>query len=177
VNRESSRGHGRSSRRIAAIGAPLGLVLIVIGVMSSAADHDGPHVDLLARTTFADDVAVQLQVTLDGQATRVIDLADASDAVAAMITIPDGVQAPWHTHAGPALLLNAGPGTLTSVIADECVLREYPAGAAYIDPGEGSLHSAINESGEDVVLYAIFLGVEDGPVIPADPPADCDLLP
>jgi quercetin dioxygenase-like cupin family protein len=173
--------HGAEHRRafvvgvisLAAVGA---LVLLVagIGVPASAADHGAPHVEPLTRNSFVDDVAVQVQVRTD-TLTVERSLEDASDVVVARITIGPGVVAPWHTHHGPAFLLNTGPGTLTSVLADDCQPRDYPAGAAFLDPGSGSLHAAVNNGAEEVVLYAIFLGVSNGPVIPAEPPTDCEV--
>jgi quercetin dioxygenase-like cupin family protein len=170
MERGSTKRH-RGIRSIAVVGA-LG-VAIAITANPSAADHGVPHAEVLTRNTFTDDVAAQFRVKLDGQRTLVRNLNDASDAVVLRITIQDGVVAPWHTHSGPGVLLNTGPGTLTSVLSDDCVARDYPPGTALIDPGQGSLHWATNNSGEDVVLIALFLGVAGGPVIPADPPAEC----
>jgi hypothetical protein len=157
------------------VGGLLAIGIYATGVLPSAADHGAPHVEVLARNEFTTDVAAQIRTKLDGEQTVVRNLSDASDVVVAKITITDGVVAPWHTHSGPAMVLNSGPGTLTSVITDDCVARDYPPGTAFVDPGGASLHSAVNNSGEDVVLLAIFLGVESGPVIPVDAPADCTL--
>lgn len=78
------------------------------------------------------------------------------------------------------LVIGAIPGvlmvtadTLTSVLSDDCSAVDYPSGSALIDPGQGTLHWAANNGTEDVVLYAIFFGVANGPVIPATPPPDC----
>jgi hypothetical protein len=156
-------------------GGALAIGVLPGGVPPSGADHGAPHIEVLARNEFTADVAAQFRVKTDGQKTAVMNLDDASDVMIVKITIADGVVAPWHTHSGPALLLNTGPGTLTSVLADDCVARDYPPGTAFVDPGQGSLHFAVNNSGDDIVLHAVFLGVEGGPVIPVDPPADCNL--
>jgi hypothetical protein len=86
------------------------------------------------------------------------------------------VTAPWHAHWGPGLIVNAGPGTLLTVSSPDCVVRELPPGSAIIDHGGDHLHTARNESDEDVVLYVTFLGVPpgQGPVIPAAAPAGCN---
>ncbi len=115
-----------------------------------------------------------LKTDVDGH-TVVSNFKDGSDAVFARITIPAGVEAPLHTHPGPALIVNVGPGTLTSAITADCVTHDYPPGTAFLDPGQGVGHVAINNSTADVVLYVIFLGVESGPVIPTDSHPDCDL--
>lgn len=147
-----------------------------VGVVPSAADHGLPHVAPVARGTFTDDVAAKFNVKLDGRRTQVINLKDSSDLVVVQITIHDGARAAWHTHWGPGLLVNMGPGTLTTLFGDDCALRNYPPGTAFVDPGQGTLHAAFNDSGDDLVLYATFLGVKDAP-ISADPPADCDPFP
>jgi hypothetical protein len=174
---EQVRRSGSTKRRLAGLLALLAAATLAVGVLPSAADHGVPDPKPLARGSFTDDVAAKIKVKLEGRQTDVIDLQDASDLVFLEITIHDGARAPWHTHSGPALLVNKGPGTLTSVVGDDCVPRNYGPGEALVDPGQGRLHAAFNDSGQDLVLYAVFLGVDNGPVLPAEPPADCDALP
>jgi quercetin dioxygenase-like cupin family protein len=142
----------------------------------AAMDHGLPHPTLLARGPFIDHVAAHIRVKPDGQRAHVMNVHDASEIVVLEILIEPGVTAPWHAHWGPGLLVNAGPGTLLTVSSHDCVVRELPPGSAVIDRGGDILHAARNESDEDVVIYVTFLGVPPGqsPVIPADPPADCD---
>jgi quercetin dioxygenase-like cupin family protein len=167
--------HSTRTRRLGGLLVLVALAVAAIGVLPSAADHGLPHVEPLARGTFTDDVAATIKVKLDGRRTHVRNLRDASDAMVLQITIAPGAHAPWHTHAGPGILVNAGPGTLTNVVADDCVPRDYGPGEAFVDPGHGSLHAARNDSDHDVVLYAMFFGIANGPVIPApEPPDDCD---
>jgi quercetin dioxygenase-like cupin family protein len=169
---------GSSKRRLAGLLALLAAATLAVGVLPSAANHGVPHAVPLARGSFAhDDVGAKIKVKLDGRRTDVIDLKDASDLVFLEITIHDGAQAPWHTHSGPAFLVNNGPGTLTSILSDDCTPRHYGPGEALVDPGQGTLHAAFNDSGQDLVVYAVFLGVDNGPVLPTEPPADCELLP
>jgi quercetin dioxygenase-like cupin family protein len=163
-----------SRRRTTALLALIGLTVLVVGVLPAAGDH-GPHPQLLARGSFVDEVPAQIRIKPDKGGRQVINLKDASDLVFLQFGIADGVQAPWHTHSGPGLLVNLGPGTLTSLIGDDCVPQEYPPGTAFVDPGQGTPHAAVNNSGHDLVLYVVFLGVGNGPVLPTDPPADCSL--
>jgi hypothetical protein len=153
------------------------IALLSIGVLPSAADHGLPHATPLFRAMFSDDVSVQVKVKRDGRMTEVVNVKDASDALLVIIELEDGAVAPWHGHTGPGFLLNTGPGTLTHVLSSDCIPRQYPPGTAFVDPGRGTLHAAWNDSGEDVLLYAFFLGVTNGLAFPADPPADCDVLP
>jgi quercetin dioxygenase-like cupin family protein len=163
-------GRGRRAAALVALGA---LAMLAVGVLPSAAVHGLPHPELLARGTFTEEVAAQVRAKTDGGRTRAINVKDASDLAVLRITLHAGARAPWHGHSGPGLLVNMGPGTLTSVLSDECTPREYPPGTALVDPGGGVLHAAANESSEDLVLYVVFLGVEAAPVLPADPPAGC----
>jgi hypothetical protein len=164
-------------RRLTLLVTMASVAVLSIGVLPSVAEHGGPHLTVIQRATFSDDVSVKVKFKRDDQPTQVINTRDASDAVLATIVIPDGALAPWHTHAGPGFLLNTGPGTLTSVLSSDCEVRDYPPGSALIDPGHGTQHAAWNASGEEVVLYALFIGVGNGPVLPGSPPADCDVLP
>jgi quercetin dioxygenase-like cupin family protein len=158
------------------LSAAVACAVLIVGVQRAAADHGLPHPELIARGSFTDGVAAQIRAKVDPYGTQVANVQDASDLVILKITIHDGAIAPWHTHTGPGLLVNAGPGTLTSIDAN-CTVREYPAGTALVDIGQGSPHAAFNHSGQDLVLYATFVGVEGAPVIPAGPPANCDALP
>jgi quercetin dioxygenase-like cupin family protein len=164
-----------SRRRTTALLALIGLAVLVVGVLPAAGDHGLPHPQLLARGSFVDEVSAQIRVKPDEGGRQVINVKDASDLVILEIVIHAGAHAPWHTHSGPGLLVNMGPGTLTSFIGDDCVPVEYPPGTAFIDPGQGTPHAAVNNSEAEVVLFAVFLGVGNGPVIPTDPPADCPL--
>lgn len=163
--------------RIAAVLALLGLAVLAFGVPPAAGVHGGPHVAVLGRGTFTDNVGATIKLKLDGRATNVVNMRDASDAVFAEITVPDGAAFPWHTHPGAVLVTNIGPGTFTFVNASDCVLRTYGQGEAFVDPGQGNVHTGFNNSGQDLVLYAVFLDVTNGLVIPADGPEDCDPFP
>jgi quercetin dioxygenase-like cupin family protein len=174
---EQTNTTATAKRRLAGLVALLGVLTLTVGVLPSAADHGLPHAVPLARGSFDDAVAAQVRVKLDSQRTHAINVKDASDVVFLEITIHDGAHAPWHTHHGPGFLVNKGPGTLSSVIGDDCIIREYGPGQAFVDHGGGTRHAAFNDSGQDLVLYAVFLGVDNGPVLPADPPPDCDPFP
>lgn len=174
---EQTNRSATKKRRVVGLVALLGVLTLTVGVLPSAADHGLPHPVPLARGSFDDAVAAQVRVKLDNQRTHAINVKDASDVVFLEITIHDGARVPWHAHSGPGLLVNKGPGTLSSVFGDDCVVREYGPGQAFVDHGGGTLHAAFNDSGSDLVVYAVFLGVDNGPVLPADPPPDCDVLP
>jgi quercetin dioxygenase-like cupin family protein len=152
------------------------LAALAMGAQPSAADHGLPHVELLARGSFFDDVAVQVRSRAIGAGARVLNLRDASDLVVLRVTIEPGGIAPWHGHSGTGLLVNMGPGTLTNMLSDECIPRQFYPGEAFIDPGHGVAHAVRNDSSEEVVLFAIFVGVEGAPVDPEPGPEPCPFL-
>ena len=161
-------------RRRLSLLALVALAALTIGVWPSAADHGLPHAESLTRGTFTDDVGTTIQLKQDGRRTQNLKLRDASDIQIVKITLEPGAHAPWHDHSGPALLVNEGPGTFTSIHANDCVPREYGPGEALIDPGQGNAHAGRNDSEKDVVIFAVFLGVETTPVLPIPSPEGCE---
>ena len=126
----------------------IAVIGLTVGVLPSAADHGQPHVEMLARGTFVDEVAALFKVKVDGGRTHVHQADDASDVVVAKITIPDGARLSWHSHSGPVFGVNAGPGTLTSFHGDDCAMRQFPPGSALFDRGQHTLHGGFNNSGQ-----------------------------
>lgn len=135
------------------------------------ADHGGAHLEPLARGQFGDDVSALLMVRLEGShPMRVIHVNEASDAIAAKLTVPPGASVDWHTHPGAAIALVA-QGELTITFARDCQPRVYPAGSALVHGAEGLPDLAENRGEVDVVMYVTFLGNPPGPAtVPADDP-------
>ena len=154
----------------------LAAVAFVGSALSALGDHQLPHVEVLARGTFLDDVGLTIRNKISGRSTHVVQMSDASDQVVLRITIEPGGIAPWHNHTGTGFLVNTGPGTLTNYIGDECIPREFYPGEAFVDPGHGYPHAVRNDSSEPVVLIAAFLGVEEAPVSPGSDPSECDIF-
>jgi quercetin dioxygenase-like cupin family protein len=84
--------------------------------------------------------------------------------------VQPGAQFPWHSHAGP-VVVTVVSGELTYVAADDCRERKYPAGTAFVDPGQGHVHTAFNGTEGVTVFVATFYGAPaEGPlIIPASP--------
>jgi quercetin dioxygenase-like cupin family protein len=153
----------------------LGVAAVAVG--TAQADTPPPPIAvevLTQRAVFTDDVALQIRNKLDGHATQVSNSHDPSRTVVARITVQPGAQFPWHTHPGP-VIVNIAQGELTYVMAHDCADRPYPAGTAFVDPGRGMVHTAVNRTSEVTVLLATFFEVpETGPLtIPVEGPADC----
>jgi hypothetical protein len=149
----------RTKTKLASVGTAivaLGLGAAFI-VPSAAGQQPEPiAVEVLTpRSEFTDDVRGQFRVKLDGRATNVVNMHDASRTVVARITVQPGAMFAWHTHPGP-VIVNVAEGELTYVNATDCVERPYQAGAAFVDPGHGNVHTAFNPSDGVTVLYATF---------------------
>jgi hypothetical protein len=149
-------------------------------VAETTADRPPIDVEMLTpRSEFTDDVSGQFKVKLDGQATNVLNMSDASRTAVARITVQPGAQFPWHTHPGP-VIANVIQGELTYVQATDCVDRPYPAGTVFVDPGNGNVHTAFNSAaeGETVVMATFFEVPAQGPLTITEgvqAPADCDI--
>jgi quercetin dioxygenase-like cupin family protein len=154
-------------------------VTLLSGIAFGArADHGLPHPELLGRGTFVEDVSAQFRVKGHTGGTEVLKISDSSDMVVLRISIEAGGIAPWHTHEGTGLLINLGPGTLTNTVGEDCEAHVYLPGDALVDPGHGDLHAVRNDSDQELVLLAVFLGVETAPVIGGiDGPTECSFLP
>jgi quercetin dioxygenase-like cupin family protein len=157
----------------AAAGAALIAVLVLLlNVLPSSAQAPPPIATefLTDRAVFTDDVTLQVKIKQDGQKTEVVNVRDPSRTVVARFTVQPGAQFPWHSHAGP-VVVNVVSGELTYVEADDCVERAYPAGTAFVDPGQGHVHTAFNDtSGVTVLVATFFSAPAEGPLlIPASP--------
>jgi len=147
-----------------------------VGVVSSAAaDPPAPIASeaLTLRSVFTDDINMKLRLKDDHGATTVVEVDDPSRTVVVRYTVQPGAQFPWHSHAGP-VFVNLVQGELTYIEADGCVETRYTSGQAFVDPGQGHVHSAINRGTTPTVFIATFYAApaEGGLLIPAEP-GDC----
>jgi quercetin dioxygenase-like cupin family protein len=158
--------------------AGVGAVAVGAGAVLPAEAQVPPPpiaVELLTqRAVFTDDVALQFRNQAKGHGNDVSNSLDPSRTVVARITVQPGAQFPWHTHPGP-VIVNVAEGELTYVMAHDCMDRPYAAGTAFIDPGRGMVHTAINRTSQVTVLVATFFEVpESGPLtIPQTGPSNC----
>lgn len=93
----------------------------------------------------------------------------------ARLVVQPGARFPWHTTRAP-VVVTVVEGDLTDVLADDCVDRDYPAGSAFLDPGN-RIHTAINRGDGETVLVATFYGVGESGELTLDEPApdDCEV--
>lgn len=190
--KQEPESHGRSDtcqrhrilHGLAGLLVPVALALASIGVSASvlAAEPDRPDGFkariLAAHTDFADDVATQFRFTYsepgDNPDEIVADLGSAGTIVIAEVEWEPHGSSGWHTHPGTVVVAIV-EGALEVTNAEDCVTRTYEAGQAWIDPGQGNVHVAVNPSGEDrTLVYATFFGVPNGePGTVPVPAADC----
>ena len=151
-------------------------VAIGVNVVPSAAQEPPPPIaaePLTPRSVFIDDIDLKVKLKLDGRATRVVDVDDPSRTVVLRYTVQPGARFPWHSHRGP-VVVNIVSGALTYVDADSCSEQTYVPGQAFVDQGQGHVHSAYNGGTEPVVFVATFFAApaEGSLLIPAEP-ANC----
>jgi quercetin dioxygenase-like cupin family protein len=167
-------------RKAALAAAMIAVPLIGVNVLPSAAQQPPPPpiaTELLTgRAVFTEAVDAKFKIKHDGMATTVVNSKEASRTLVARFTVQPGAQFPWHSHPGP-VIVNVTQGELVYVPADDCSQRVYPAGTAFVDPGQGHVHSAFNRTGQPTVLVATFYGAPaEGPLlIPAQAPAGCTI--
>jgi quercetin dioxygenase-like cupin family protein len=158
----------------AAAGAALiAILVLLLNVLPSSAQAPPPPIAtefLTGRAVFTDNVTLKVKIKQDGQKTQVVNVRDPSRTVVARFTVQPGAQFPWHSHRGP-VVVNVVSGELTYVAADDCVERAYPAGTAFVDPGQGHVHTAFNDTNGVTVFVATFFSAPaEGPLLdPASP--------
>lgn len=140
--------------------------------------HSGPFptttggfvVQPLGRGSFLDDIDVKFTIK-QGHGAVVAHVRDPSDVLVARLTFQSGGSVGWHSHHGPVIVTVAS-GALTLIDGDGCERRVYAAGTAFVDPGQGHVHLAFNDTASEAVVYATFLDVPAGQpaTIPADNP-------
>jgi quercetin dioxygenase-like cupin family protein len=160
--------------------AILAVPLVGANVLPSSAQQPTPPPIatefLTSRAVFTDDVDAQLKIKRPREGATVVDSKDASRTVVARFTVQPGAQFPWHSHPGP-VIVNVTQGELVYVPAHDCSRRAYPAGTAFVDPGHGHVHSAVNRTGQPTVFVATFYEApaEGALLIPAPAPAGCSI--
>jgi quercetin dioxygenase-like cupin family protein len=171
--RERRRKNVTRKRGAVAGAALIAVLVLVLNVLPSAAQTPPPPIAtefLTGRAVFTDDVRLKVTIGLEGMETRAVKVKDPSRTVVARFTVQPGAQFPWHSHRGP-VVVNVVSGELTYVSADDCLEREYPAGTAFVDPGQGHVHTAFNGTSDVTVFVATFFSApaEGSLLIPASP--------
>ena len=150
------------------------IVLVFAGTTLGTPGSSVISAPILARGDFTDRVDIKVKFERDGSI-NVSNAPDAGEVAVQEVTIGPGGTTGWHSHPGPVVVV-VKQGTLTYVrsAGGECVDTAYPAGTAFVDPGQGHAHTAFNFGSENLVLIAMYFDVPPGtspridvPVIPA----------
>jgi quercetin dioxygenase-like cupin family protein len=116
------------------------------------------------RGLFVDPTEIKFKVK-EGKE-EVIQVAAGGQVAAHEITIasvtPEGMTGStgWHSHPGPVVVVIKS-GTMT-FYEEDCTIRTYQAGDAFVDQGGGHVHLARNEGTQPLVLWATYFGVSPG---------------
>ena len=167
----------RRLRNAALVGMMAAIGVVLYGGTAQADPTPTPvAVEVLTpRAAFTDQASMQIRLKAHGHETNVIKVSDLSNIVTTKVTVQPGAQIPWHTHPGPVFVTIA-QGELTYISSEGCTSKRYPAGTAFVDPGHGHVHTAVNTGDSETVFTATFFEAPAGtaPVsIPADAPVGC----
>ncbi|HKB20334.1 MAG TPA: cupin domain-containing protein [Gaiellaceae bacterium] len=163
----------KSTRISLLLAAAIAAVLVTgIYVLDSAAVDPPPPIaaePLTARSVFVDPIDLKVKIKHHG-GTRVVHVDDPSSTVVVRYTVQPGAQFPWHSHAGP-VVVNIISGALTYLPEGDCAAHTYTAGQAFIDPGQGHVHTAFNHGSQPLTFIATFFAAPatGSLLIPADP--------
>lgn len=169
----------RSPARAALV---IGLAVALIASLSillagqTRAEHGGLiHGPIMARAPFADSTAIQLRGLVGGKM-NVSNARNVGETIIQQITVDPGGFTGWHTHPGPVVVL-VESGTFDVYQANDptCTAYSYGPNEAFIDPGQGNVHSARNDGTEPMVAWAVYFDVPadlTSPFIPVANPGD-----
>jgi quercetin dioxygenase-like cupin family protein len=148
-----------------------------VAPQQTKADHIPVHGTILARAPFGDPTDVKVKGFVGGMHT-VSNAPDAADTIVQQVVVKPGGFTGWHTHPGPAIVI-VKEGTFTYYPGDDpaCTGFAYGPGEAFIDPGQGHVHSAWNHGSVDVVTYVTYFDVPSevvSPFVPAVNPGNCE---
>lgn len=116
---------------------------------------------VFARAAFAE--AVDLKFKIGGDPVEVLHVPNAQDTVVQQVVIAPGGTTGWHSHPGPVVVLIAsGEMKFYSGDSGSCSAITYTAGQAFVDSGQGHVHTARNEGTENLVIWATYFDVPPG---------------
>lgn len=170
----------RSPARAAlVVGLAIALIAGVSILLASQtrAGHGGLiHGTIHARAPFADATAIQLRGLVGGKM-NVSNANNVAETIVQQITVDPGGFTGWHTHPGPVVVLvESGTFDVYQAKDPTCTAYSYGPNEAFVDPGQGNVHSARNNHPtEPMVAWAIYFDVPAdlaSPFIPVAEPGD-----
>ena len=146
---------------------PVALVLVVAALAAVARATPPSGIlssPVMARAAFVDRVDLKFTVQASHDGAEVVRVNGAQDTVMQQIVFGPGGQTGWHSHPGPVVVL-VKSGELTFYAEDDptCTGRTYSAGQAFVDSGQGHVHTARNLSPtQNTELWATYFDVPPG---------------
>jgi quercetin dioxygenase-like cupin family protein len=164
-------------KKVAVAVAFISVLVIAVNVLPSAAQEPPPppiaSEILTPRSVFTDDIRLMFKLMHHRGTTHVVNVPDPSRTVVGRFTVQPGARFPWHTHAGP-VVVNIVSGALTYQPAATCDAHTYAAGQAFVDPGQGHVHTAWNPTNAPMVFVATFFDAPaEGPLLIPAPVGNC----
>lgn len=163
-----------------AIRLVVGMVLATaaaIGLLRAnhAVAQTGLPLGIIARGPFIEPTDLRFKTHRDREEVTVVN--NSYDVVVRVTRLAPGTNTGWHTHPGPAVVVvNSGTLSLYSGEDPDCQGRVYGPRAAFVDTGQGHVHTGRNEGTDPVELVTTFFDVPPGagPTIPAADPQNCN---
>lgn len=151
-----------SGKMFAGFAVALVATVAVLGGTGMLTPGTGVSATSPTRASFVEATDIKIKVG-DGKQ-QVMHVPNAAQTVMHKITIKSAIDnggipgsTGWHSHPGPVVvLIESGEMTFYD---DDCSMRRYTAGQAFIDSGQGHAHVARNEGNVDLVLAATYFDV------------------
>lgn len=146
-------------RKRTAVLVPALAVLGAVGAstVATATAPSGASGPPLARGVFVHGVDAKFKVRTE-HGMQVSAVKDVAQAVVQEITLVAGGNTGWHSHPGPAIVV-VSQGVLTVYDGDDptCTGHTYGQGESFVDPGDGHVHIARNETGGLTKVWVTYL--------------------
>ena len=142
--------------------ASLGVAAVVTALVSVAlaTPPSGASGTVVARAAFADPTDIKFKIKgAGGQET--VNVNNAQDVVMQQVIIAPGGHTGWHSHPGPLVVLIKS-GAVTFYDSENCTVRTYSAGQAFVERGQGDVAFARNEGLINLELWITYFDVPPG---------------
>ncbi len=121
--------------------AGIGMAVLTGGILATPG-AGARNAAVVARSSFR--APVDITFTLDDGSQKTLRVTSGRETVMERIILAPGESLEWHSHPGPTVtLIKSGELTLYSGEAG-CEPRQYSAGQAFVDSGQGHVYRVVN---------------------------------